>query len=72
MIEFDRFIDDVAAAAELVLPEKVAEHGDGCGITAGRVGSGEFATEERRDAHELEQIGGKKADIDGDGNLITG
>ncbi len=47
VIELDRFVEDVAAATELVLPEKVAEHGDGCGITAGRVGSEEFATEER-------------------------
>ena len=72
VIELDRFVEHVPAATELVLPEKIAEHGDGSGITAGRVGGGKFAAEKRRDTHELEQIGGIKADIDRDGNLIAG
>jgi hypothetical protein len=70
VIKLDRFVDDVAATTELALPEK--ENGDGCAITVGRVGGEEFAAEKRRDAHELEQVGGINADIDGNGNLIAG
>ena len=72
VIELDRFVENVPAATELVLPEKIAEHRDGCGITAGRVRGRKFAAKKRRDAHKLEQIGGIETNIYRDRDLISG
>src|ERR1700688_2236856 len=55
-----------------MLPAMITENGNVRGITAGVIGSEEYVPEERRHVHKLEQIGGIKTDVDGDGNLIAG
>ena len=57
VVEFDGFADNIAAAAELTLPEQIAQDRDRRGVAVGSVGREEFAAEKRRHAHVFEKIG---------------
>ena len=57
VIQLNGFAQHVAIAAELPLPEQIAENRAGCRITVGSVRRRELATEKRWNAHVSEEIG---------------
>src|ERR1051326_3671449 len=63
VVESDLFADDVWIAGEALLPEAVAEDGDGRGAGS-IVFVGEVAAEERRRAHHFEVTGAAHARVE--------
>jgi len=69
VIELNGLAENFAVATELLLPEQITEHGDGSGCAIGDVGGRKAAAKEERNAHEVEEIGGISADVNGDGEV---
>jgi hypothetical protein len=72
VIELDGLAENVVIAAELFLPEKIAEDSDRSRCAVGDVGRREASAKEERNAHEVEEIGGISANVNRDRELIAG